>query len=190
MYPKVVLDLVGFWFPLFVAADIVIILGYRIRRHISRMGLVKYVGLVLWISILTDLLFLQSGNSEGLPQSSARLLILASTLSYGVLFYRSKPVISSAFECYVVGVYAEILSDFARSYIVPAAFSPVYWGGAGTNDLIYQLGLLMGLLYLPGALIPTFGYAVIRKNTNIFIEKLIGKQALEWLLRKYPQTIH
>lgn len=78
----------------------------------------------------------------------------------------------------------------SRSYIIPVAFSPVYWGGAGTNDLIYQLGLLMGLLYLPSALIPTFSYAIIRRNANIFIEKLIGKQALEWLLRKYPHPIH
>ncbi len=136
MYPRVVLDLVGFWFPFFVAADIVIILGYRIRRHISRMGLAKYVGLVLWISMLTDLLFLRSGNSEGLPQSSARLLILVSTLSYGVLFYRSKPVISSAFECYVVGVYAEILSDFEvihnPSRLLPSLLG---WGGNQRSNL-------------------------------------------------------
>jgi len=191
VYPKVVLDLVGFWFPFFVAADIVAWLGFRIRRRISRAGLAKYIGLILWISIVTDVLFLVSGNQVGLSQSSARLLIIMSTLSYGVLFYRSRPVISAAFECYVVGVYAEILSDFARSYIIPASFSPVYWGGAGVNDLIFQLGLLMAILYLPSTLIPTLVYAVTRRkldSINFFAEKLIGKRALEWALKKRLST--
>ena len=181
VYPKVVLDLVGFWFPFFVSADIVVILGFRLRKHrITRLGLIKYVGLILWISIITDILFLGSGNRAGLPQGSVPFLILLSTLSYGVLFFRSKPVLSSVFECYVVGVYAEILSDFARSFIVPVSFSPVYWGGDGINDLIFQLGYLMAILYLPSALIPTLIYAVDRRKLGIFIEKLIGKRALDW----------
>ena len=191
MYPRVILDLIGFWFPFFVAADIVAWLGYRIRRHISRVGLAKYAGLILWISILTDVLFIASGNPVGLSQSSAQLLIIVSTLSYGVLFYGTRPVISAAFECYTVGVYAEILSDFARSYIIPTSFSPVYWGGAGVNDLIFQLGFLMAILYLPSVLIPTFVYAVLRRKSNsvsFFIEKLIGKAALEWALKKRSQA--
>jgi hypothetical protein len=88
----------------------------------------------------------------------------------------------------VIGVYGEILSDFTRSYIVPVGFSPVYWGGAGVNDLIFQLGFLMAILYLPTTLIPTFAYAITKRNLNLFIEKLIGKQALEWLSRKYSRT--
>lgn len=166
-------------------------LGFRIRRHISRVDLAKYAGLILWVSILTDVLFVASGNPVGLSPSSARLLIIVSTLSYGVPFCRSRPIISATFECYVVGVYAEILSDFAKSYIIPASFSPVYWGGAGVNDLIFQLGLLMAILYLPSALIPTFVYAVLRRKlgyVSFFIEKLIGKGALEWALKKRSQA--
>ena len=185
MYPTVILDLIGFWIPFIISADIVIALGLIIRRHrITVVGLAKYVGLILWVAILTVIFFLVSGNKAGIPQSYSFLIIIISTLSYGGLFYRSRAIFSSVLECYVVGVYAEILSDFARTFIVPVSFSPVYWGGYGTGDLIFQLGLWMGFLYLLGGVILASIYAIIKRNLNTFIEKLIGRRLLDWMRKK------
>ena len=84
MYPTVILDLIGFWIPFIISADIVIALGLIIRRHrITVVGLAKYVGLISWVAILTVVLFLVLGNKERIPQSYSFLIIVISTLSYG-----------------------------------------------------------------------------------------------------------
>lgn len=186
-----VLDLVGFWFPFFISADIVIVLGLVVRRHkTSRAGLARYVGLVLWISIFSDVLFQYSPDRINLTQNLSLVLILVSTFSYGVLFYRKRTIIESVFECYVIGVYAEILTDFARSYIIVPPLATVYWGGAGMNDLIFTLGYYMAMAYVPSAVILSVINSLGRRNPWAFIQKLIGKRAVDWLSKKYPQPVY
>jgi hypothetical protein len=183
--PVVHIEVVGFGFPVLVASLVALGVAASRRFRITRESLLGYLGLTMVICILSVALVELSptGDRLNIPRTWSAALTIVSAAAYGILFFRKRSIVIGCVECYPIGVYSMALSDVIRSYVVPVNLPVVYWGANGFGDLVFQFGLYMAMLYYVGTLLPSVLYSISLRNTYS-AEKLVGREALQWLTRK------